>query len=198
MSDQSHSLNERQADRVESTQKQGAPSDSLMPSIDDYRNFNKDNSRQSHDACGPDYTFSDAGNGLQNLFPTQKRLDYDRQARESLNGPEDTSNGPASEKERESAAKVAELANKAQEDLKTSTLDSKRDEDIKGLVDIFKGLDPAAAQRVIAEANKLLGGNNLRFAQTPSGEVWMGSRDKDSAPYHLNARVKEAPCAPIA
>ncbi|MBK9620874.1 MAG: hypothetical protein IPO31_17005 [Candidatus Obscuribacter sp.] len=45
MSDQSHSLNERQADRVESTQKQDAPSDTLMPSIDDYRNFNKAGSR---------------------------------------------------------------------------------------------------------------------------------------------------------
>ncbi|MBK9206688.1 MAG: hypothetical protein IPL73_30605 [Candidatus Obscuribacter sp.] len=198
MSDQSHSLNERQADRVESTQKQDAQSDTLMPSIDDYRNFNKDKSRQSHDACGPDYTFSDAGNGLQHLFPTQKRLDYNRQAIEGLNGPEDTSNGPASEKERESAARVAELAKKAQEDLKTSTIDSKRDEDIKALSDIFKGLDPAAAQRVIAETNKLLGGNNLRFAQSPSGEVWMGSRDKRRHPYHLSARVKKPPCAPIA
>lgn len=198
MGNKSHSLNEREADWVESSQKQGAPSDGLMPSIDDYRQFYKDNSRRSYDACGPDYTTSDAGNGMQYLNPTQKRLDFDRQARESLNGPEDTSNGPASEKERESAAKVAELANKAQQDLKTSTIDSKRDQDIAALKKIFEGLDPAAAQRVIAEANRLLGGNNLKFAQSPSGEIWMGSRDRDSAPYHLNVLVKEAPCAPVA
>lgn len=198
MSDRAHSNDQSPSDRIETQLQKASTSEHLMPSMQDFRDFKNDSNRQSYDVCGPDYTRSENSNGETFLNPTQKRLELDRQARESINTLDDNSLGPASEKERDAAAKVAELANKAQEDLKTSTIDDKRDQDIRSLVDIFKGLDPASAQRVIAETNKLLGGDNLRFAQTPAGEIWMGSRNSDKTPYFLNARVKEAPCAPVA
>jgi hypothetical protein len=100
----------------------------------------------------------------------------------ALNSPVE-SNGPS---DFQAAAQIANLAKEA-----ATTADPvRRGKDMADLQAALRAMqsDPATLSGTIAEADKLLEGTGLKFAQTPGGEVWEGSKQADGT-YQATNRL---------
>lgn len=181
----------QRADAVPGKTSELAPvNPTLLPSNTEWQSFAKGRNTQTNDIkwCDPDFRYTGKGNNRE-MEPTEKRLQFDRWAYDSLNGPERPAPADLTPEEKKHSEDIAKLAKEIQD----KGLDDKdRDKNLKSLSDMIKDLVFPEGQRVLDAVNATLKDSHARIAFVPqTGEVWMGNSGSKGS-YFLSVELKEA------
>lgn len=178
-------------------QKEGesqSTSEKLMPSLDDFRNFNSKDKTTNVQKCEPDFLPIDDGQGIF-FKPTEKRKRNDNLAKEAINKGEDQNTAEPTQGESMLGKAMADHARTGFRHKNDSPRElKKQSHSLDVLEEAFKTLHPETADHVITAANRDLAKDGLRLARTTGGETWLGEYNAKDGVYNLRNLIAGETC----